>query len=370
MENLASCTRLYRTDGRKPGLGLLLSLGAIFAAAFLLVPAESGFAQGITGSITGTVTDPSGSLIAGATVTVRNLATNFIRTVTTSDAGTYTVPQLLPGSYSVTVNKASYKPYEQKNVTLEIDQVAQINAQLQVGSQTETVEVTTAAPVIQTEDSSVGLVVDSQNIQNIPLNGRLGVMGLIAIAPGVQGAGAQDQLADRGVTPSIGTGSRNAYGGMGNTLDGADNKEVTLQRSEAEIPSLDALEEFKVITTGAPAEFNEPAQVIVVSKSGGNQLHGEALEYNRSKGTGAKTFFGGSLPRPAYERNEFGGNLSGPILIPHLYNGKDRSFFFFAFEGFNLTQSINDNTVQPTVAERAGYFTTPITNPATGEPYP
>jgi hypothetical protein len=346
---------------------------ALFAGLVLLLAliAPSRLqAQGITGSITGTVTDPSGAAVVGATVTVRNPSTNSARTVLTSDVGTYTVTQLLPGVYSVKVDKTAYKTNEQKNITVQIDQVVQVNAQLQIGSQQETVEVTTSAPVIQTEDSSVGLVVDSQNIQNIPLNGRLGVMGLIAIAPGVQGAGAQDQLADRGVTPSIGTGSRNAYGGMGNTLDGADNKEVTLQRSEAEIPSLDALEEFKVITTGAPAEFNEPAQVIVVSKSGSNMIHGEALEYNRSKGTGAKTFFGGALPRPAYERNEFGGNVAGPVLIPHLYNGKDRSFFFLAFEGFHLTQSINDNTAQPTAAMRAGYFTTAITNPATGLPYP
>lgn len=363
--------KLEGNSQRKTGFSFARPAAApLLLVLILLVTASAGFAQGITGSITGTVTDSTGSVVAGATVTVTNVATSLSRTVTTSDIGTYTVTQLLPGAYSVKIDKSGYKPYEQKNITLQIDQLAQINAQLQVGSQEQTIEVTSAAPVIQTEDSSVGLVVSSQNIQNIPLNGRLGVMGLIAIAPGVQAAGAQDQLADRGVTPSIGTGSRNAYGGMGNTLDGADNKEVTLQRSEAEVPSLDALEEFKVITTGAPAEFNEPAQVIVVSKSGGNQLHGEALEYNRSKGTGAKTFFGGSLPRPPYERNEFGGNLAGPIFIPHLYDGKNRSFFFFAFEGFHLTQSINDNTVQPTLAERAGYFTSLITNPTTGQPYP
>jgi hypothetical protein len=358
-------------------------LFATLPLTLALVLAPGALAQGITGSITGTVTDPSGAAIAGATVTTREVETNAVRTVTTSDIGTYTVTQLLPGHYSVKVDKGAYKTYEQKAITIQIDQVVLVNAQLQIGSQKETIEVTTSAPVIQTEDSSVGLVIDSQNIENIPLNGRLGVMGLIAIAPGVQGAGAQDQLADRGVTPSLGTGSRNAYGGMGNTLDGADNKEVTLQRSEAEIPSLDALAEFKVITGGAPAEFNEPAQVIVVSKSGGNQVHGEALEYNRSKGTGAKTFFGGSLPRPPYQRNEYGGNLSGPITIPRLYNGKDRSFFFFAFEGFHLTQSSNLNTQQPTTAMRSGNFSaflaggacatsttgTQLVNPLTGAAY-
>jgi hypothetical protein len=231
------------------------------------------------------------------------------------------------------------------------------------------VEVTTVPPAIQTEDSSVGQVIDSQAIQNTPLNGRLSVMGLIALAPGIQGVGAQDQLATRGLTVAVGTGSRNSYGGMGDTLDGVTNQEVTLQRGEPEVPSLDALSQFKVLSTGAPAEFNQPTQVIVVSASGTNQFHGELLWYNRSKGTSAKQYFNGSQARPAYERNEFGGNFAGPVTIPHLYNGKDRTFFFFAYEGFRLNQSEQVNTKQPTALMRQGIFTelgTSIINPVTG----
>jgi hypothetical protein len=347
-------------------------LCAALLVLFWVVGEPSLFGQGITGSITGTVTDASGAAIAGATVTVRAVETNSIRTATTSSVGTYTVTQLPPGQYNVKIDDAAFKSFQQTGIILEINQVAQINAQLAVGSQQETVEVTGTPPVIQTEDSSVGLVVDSQTILNTPLNGRLSVIGLIALAPGVQGAGAQDQLAVRGVTPSIGTGTRNSYGGFGSTLDGVTNQEVTLQRGEAEIPSLDAIAQFKVITTGAPAEFIQPAQVVVVSKSGTNQLHGGILEYNRSKGTSAKAFFGGALPRPAYERNEYGGNLSGPIFIPKLYDGRDRSFFFFAFEGFRLSQASNANSQQPTTAERSGdfsAFSTPIINPLTGKPF-
>ena len=387
MNHLSETPEFYRKANRTPA-GTSVWKSALLATllfALTLAGHTSAFGQGTTGSITGTVTDPAGAPVPGANVTVTQLATNRVHTVTTSDAGTYTVPELAPGQYSIKVDKTTFKSFEQKSFTLSIDQVAEINAQLTIGSQQETVEVTSTNPVIQTSDSSVGLLVDSQAIQNIPLNGRLGIMGLIAMAPGVQGAGAQDQLADRGITPSIGTGSRNAYGGMGNTLDGADNKEVTLQRSEAEIPPLDAIAEFKVLTTGAPAEFNEPAQVIVVSASGGNQLHGEALEYNRSKGTSAKTYFGRALPRPPYERNEYGGELSGPIVIPHFYHGKDRTFFFFAFEGFHLNQALSLDTQQPTALERQGNFSeflaggpcapssttsTLIYNPATGLPYP
>jgi hypothetical protein len=345
---------------------------ALLAGVLLLTALAmqtSAFGQGITGSITGTVTDASGAAVPNATITVTQTATNAVHTVTTSGVGNFTVTQLPPGQYTVKVDKAGFESYQQKGIDLSIDQVAQINAQLAVGSESQTVEVTSASPAIQTTDSSVGSVIDSQAIQNTPLNGRLGLMGLIALAPGVQAAGAQDQLATRGVTAAIGTGSRNAYGGLGSTLDGVSNTEVTLQRAEPEVPSLDAIAQFKVLSTGAPAEFNQPAQVVVVSASGGNRLHGEALEYNRSKGMGAKTYFGGSTARPPYQRNEYGGNLSGPIFIPRLYDGRNRSFFFAAFEGFHLTQSYSDNTQQPSLLERQGIFTeftTPIINPLTG----
>lgn len=353
---------------------------AVLLGAVMLMPVPDSHAQGITGSIAGTVTDTSGAAVAGATVTIRNLDTNATRSVTTSDIGSYKVTQLQPGRYSVKVEQAGFKSYQTNNLTLQIDQTAMVDARLEIGSEQMTVTVTTSAPVIQAEDSSVGSVIDSKAIQNTPLNGRLSIMGLVALAPGVQGVGAQDQIPVRGLTVAIGTGSRNSYGGVGSTLDGVTNQEVTLQRGEGEVPSLDALSEFKLLTTGAPAEFNQPAQIVVASKSGGNQFHGGAFEYNRSKGTSAKNYFAGALTRPAYQRNEYGGNLSGPIWIPHIYNGKDRSFFFAAYEGFHLTQSLSLNTQQPTTRERAGDFSeflaggvcatsttgTKIVNPSTG----
>ena len=344
-----TCTSPRRTTLRLPALVAMLVL------AFGLL-AHSAAAQGITGSITGTVTDTTGAAIPGATVAITQTATNAVHTLTTSDAGSFTVLQLPPGQYSVRIDKAAFKSFRENRIVLSIDQIAQVNAQLQVGSQGETVEVSSTGPVLQTEDSSVGSVIDSQAIQNTPLNGRLGINGLIALAPGVQGVGAQDQLDTRGLTPAVGTGGRNAYGGIGTTLDGVTNAEVTLQRSEGEVPSLDAIAQFKILTTGAPAEFNQPAQIIVVSASGTNQLHGEGFEFNRSKGTSAKSFFNGSTPRPPYQRNEYGGNLAGPVFIPHLYDGRNRTFFFAAYEGFHLTQSYSLSTQQPTVLERQGNF--------------
>jgi len=348
-----------------------------FAAVLMLVGLpgnQSLLAQGITGTITGIVTDSSGAIVSGAAVTVRNLGTNATRTVTTSDIGSYSVTQLPPGQYSVRADKPGFKTFEDSNVTLQIDQIAQVNASLTAGSQETTVEVTSAAPAIQAEDSSIGLLVDSAAIKNMPLNGRLSLVGLIALSPGVQGTGLQDQVATRGLGVAVGNGSRNStYGGFGNTLDGVTNAEVTLERPEPEVPSLDAIAQFKVLTNGAPAEFNQPAEAVVVSASGTNRFHGEALEYNRSKGTGAKSYFGGGSARPPYERNEYGGNFSGPVAIPHIYNGRDRTFFFAAFEGLKLTQGNTYATQQPTALMRQGNFselldtgTTPNANGAIG----
>lgn len=373
---------------RKRQRRVIALLGGLMFSLFLF-QAYVAYGQGLTGSIAGTVTDSSGATIAGATVTVRQIATNAVHTVISSDVGSYRVPQLPPGIYSVTVEKMGFQVSRQDKITLTIDQVAQIDAKLTVGSDQQTIDVSGEAPVIQTETSSVGLVIDSATIQNTPLNGHVSILGLINLVPGVQDVAAQDQVPVRGVTLAFGTNQRNSYGDVGFTFDGVANEEVELQRAEGEVPPLDALSEFKVITQGAPAEFNQPNQVIVASASGGNALHGEVLEFNRSRGTGAKPYFFGSRSaapvRPPYQRNEYGGNLNGPIYIPHLYNGKDRSFFFASYEGFHLTQSAPVNSTQPTTAERNGDFScflaggscatatapnTVILNPLTKQPFP
>jgi Carboxypeptidase regulatory-like domain len=344
----------------------------LWSFSLVLSLSSLSFGQGTTASITGTITDPGGATIPGAKVTVRNLDTNSTRTITTLDNGYYALTQLPPGRYSLTAEQPSFRPYEQRDIVLQIGQLAEINVQLQLGSEQQKVTVTGNAPSIQTEDSSVGSVVDSATIVNTPLNGRLSIIGLMALAPGIQGAGAQDQIPIYGVTPSIGTGSRNSYGGVGFTVDGAVNLDVGIQRGEGEVPPLDGLAEFKIITSAVPAEFNQPSQVIVVTKSGTNQVHGMVLEFNRVANTAAKSYFAGALPKPQYIRNEFGGNFSGPIFIPKLYHGLNRSFFFFNYEGFRLIQSANVNSQMPTSQERAGNFSGvgAVLDPLTGQPFP
>ena len=143
---------------------------------------------------------------------------------------------------------------------------------------------------------------------------------------------------------------------MGFTLDGAINEDVGIQRGEGEVPPLDGIAEFKVLTSAVPAEFGQPGQVVVVSKGGGNNFHGMLLEFNRIAATAAKSYLAGALPKPKYVRNEFGGNFSGPILIPHVYNGKNRSFVFFNYEGFRLSQTSTVSSQMPTALERSGDF--------------
>src|SRR5580704_13953167 len=153
--------------GHPEGMSLrrFAQVAGVLVVLALVLPLNA-FGQGITGSITGTVVDTSGASVPGATVTVTQIATNSVHTVTTSDVGNYTVTQLPPGQYAVKVDKASFQSYEQKGINLSIDQVVQVNAQLAIGSTNQTIEVTSAGNVIQTEDSSVGSVIDSQAIQN------------------------------------------------------------------------------------------------------------------------------------------------------------------------------------------------------------
>ncbi len=315
-------------------------------------------AQGITGSFAGTVTDPSGAAIPDASIQVTRVETGEVRSVKSSESGSYSIPQLAPGTYTVQVTKAGFGAFEQTGIVLNIDQRIEVNSSLKVGTEQTNLDVSATPTVLQTEDSSVGLVIDASTIQNTPLNSHTNVIGLLQLAPGVQNAGSQDQVPNRGVTPAFGSSQRNAFGDANFSLDGIRNVFITLQRPLAEVPPLDLVGQFKVITNGAPAEFNQPNQVIVVSASGTNKLHGELVEYNRGKGTSAKnySFLGAAAPpRPVYERNEFGGNVTGPILLPG-YNGRNRSFFSFGYERFQLDQAAVKNTIQPTLAMRNGDF--------------
>jgi hypothetical protein len=327
-------------------------------------------AQEVTATMAGTVKDVTGSAVAGAAISVTNVDTNIARTTTSGPAGDYLIALLPPGKYRVTISQAGFKTYERSGVVLEVNEHADIDVALQIGSLNERVEVSGEVPLISTEDSEIGKVIDSQSILQIPLNGRVNIMGLLALAPGIQNAGAQDQVPYYGITPTVAGGSNT--GSISFTLDGMTNQATWIERGLVEYPPLDGIQEFKVITSGATAEFGKPNQVIVVSKSGTNELHGELYEYNRNRILTAKNFFATALSLPAYNRNEYGGNFSGPVMIPHVYSGKNRTFYFMNYEGFNLVQASTSSQAVATQAMRQGNFAglAAITDPLTGSPFP
>jgi hypothetical protein len=199
-------------------------------------------------------------------------------------------------------------------------------------------EVNDVAPVVQSETSSVGNVVDSKQVESMPLNGRTSIFGLMAMAPGVQQAGSNPAIAGA------------AYrGGTGQTVDGVSNDDAIGERLLGQIPSLDSVGEFKVIANAAPAEFGKSAQIIVASKSGANSLHGSLFEFNRNAFMAAKTHEAQKLAKPPFNRNEYGGSLGGPIR-------KNKLFYFGSFEGLRLVQSSTTQLSMPTAALKTGDF--------------
>lgn len=327
------------------------------------------WAQEVTASIYGTVQDPSGAVVPGATVEALEINTKTTRQSKTDSSGAYRIPLLPPGIYTFTVSHAGFKTYRQTGITLQINQHAEIDVTLQVGKIVQQVEVNAAAPLLNTDNAAISKIDDTATIQRMPLNGRLTITGLMALAPGLQNAGSQDQIPAYGISPSIGGTART--NGVGFSLDGVRNDLGWIERGQGEWPPLEGIQEFRVITSNASAEYGNMGQVVVVTKGGSNQLHGTLLEFNRNRFTAAKDFFATSLPLPEYNRNEFGGNISGPVYIPHLYNGKNRTFFMFNYEGFRLKQAHTANTSVPSLMERQGVFTglPTIVDPLTGVAY-
>ncbi len=288
----------------------------------------------------------------------------------TGSQGEYVLTLLRPGKYQLTISHAGFRTHERSNIVLEVNEKANIDVRLEVGQATEKVEVTDQAAPISTESTEVGKVIDNTSISRIPLNGRLNINGLLALAPGIQNAGAQDQVPYYGLTPSAG-GAYN-YAGVGITLDGMAHSILNIERGMTEYPPPDAIQELKVITSGAGAEFGKPNNIVVVTKGGTNELHGGVLEFNRNRVLTAKNFFAEQLPNPAYNRNEFGANLAGPVTIPHLYDGKNRTFFMIDYEGFRLLQATTSSQQVATAAMRQGNFAglATITDPLSGAPFP
>jgi len=327
-------------------------------------------AQETTASISGRLLDATGAVIAGVRVTVTNVETNQALGVTSEPTGNFLAPLLRPGRYRVNASIAGFRTFEQSGIVLEIGQRLSMDITLQVGATEEKVEVTAELPTINTENAVIGKVIDRQSLSQIPLNGRLNIVGLIALAPGIQNAGNQDALPTFGVTPTVAGGSNT--GSVAFSLDGVTNQLAWIERGLGEWPPLDGLQEFKVITSSAPAEYGKANQIVAVTRGGTNEFHGTLLAFNRNRFLAAKNFFATGLPLPQFNRNEFGGNFSGPVLIPKLYSGRSRTFFFYNFEGFRRRQAVTRTAQVATQKMRDGDYTEfrdPINDPLAGAPF-
>jgi hypothetical protein len=349
------------------GRNSMKRLLAMFAVCALI--AAPAFAQVDRATVSGTIKDSGGAVLPGATVTVTNEATNVATTQTTTETGSYLVVNLIPGRYRVDVELAGFKKGSY-SLVLEVGQRARLDAVLEVGALSETVTVRESTPLINSNDASLGAVIPQLQVSNLPLAIR-NWDDLLALVPGVQ----QDRYTEQGGGTSFGrTGGINVHGAraLQNNflLDGVDNnsisenvQELTTQVSR---PSVDAIQEFKVVTSPYSAEYGRSpgAAVSVSTKSGANTIHGTAYEYFRNQSMDAIDFFSkkAGAPKPDNKQNQPGGNIGGPIV-------KDHAFYFVDYEGTRITRGVSRLTRVPTADERAGLFTGTVRDPLTGQAF-
>jgi hypothetical protein len=313
-------------------------------------------AQSTNASVTGYITDPNKAVIIGAKIIVINVDTNVRYEAMTNSVGSYDVNGLAPGPYRIEVEKPGFKTVVQSNVILHVQDTAAINFEMVLGSVSEIVTVTGGGLNINTTDAAVSTIVDRQFVENIPLNGR-SFQSLLTLAPGVaqvpsSGVGSSGEITVNGqrteannftvdgVSVNTGTG---AYAGIqGAGLSGGTPGETALGTTQS-LVSIDALQEFRASTSTYSAEYGRApgGQFSFSTRSGTNSWHGSAYDYFRNAVLDANNWFNnaanpqvGRLPE---RQNDFGGTLGGPIIIPGLYNGKDKTFFFFSYEGLRLT---------------------------------
>lgn len=325
-----------------------------FALIGLLSPCLYGQA---TGSFTGTVSDNSGAVVSGVKVTVTAQATNNSRETTTDETGHYLIPLLGVGQYSIKVEASGFKPAEAKDVRLQIDEHREFDFKLVPASVTTSVEVNATEVAVQTTNPTLGQVITSEEVAELPLNGRDFVQ-LATLTPGVTqetnpnsffNGGPSSEVSARG-TYSLSVGGSRAQS-TDWLLDGNDNNELT-GGGIAILPSIDAIQEFKVLTYNYSAEWGTRAgpTVLVTTKSGSNQLHGSLFEFFRNTKLDAHTYaFGISSPKEQFNLNQFGGALGGPIQ-------KDKTFFFLDYQAKRQRHGIPFTGLIPTPAMMAGDF--------------
>src|SRR5246127_469401 len=326
-----------------------LSCFASLMLAIYGVSAQPASAQLTTGKIVGTVKDRSGAVVPKVPIKALNTETKITRDTVSSDAGSYEILLLPPGQYELSAELAGFKRYVRRPVTVEVNQESRVDVELQIGALSQTVVVAAEPIQVQSTTATLGKVMSEKLIEDLPLNGRnfsdLGLLqtGVAPIQPG------------RGFTQNAYNvnGARDSMNNF--LLDGVANSELegnTLQIK----PAVDALAEFNIQTNLFSAEYgrNSGSVVNAVIKSGTNSFHGALWEFLRNDKLDAKDFFASNVP--PLKRHQFGGDIGGPIL-------KDRSFFFFSYEGFRERRGMTQATTVPNDAHRAGVFGAQTKNP-------
>jgi hypothetical protein len=336
---------------------MIRRISYIFFVLMLWCPLVSG--QTSTATLRGRVRDATGAAVPGATVSVKNNSTGVSVNAITDQSGNYVAPYLLPGQYTLTVEHAGFQKFAQTDISLAVGQQSSLDVALVVGAVNETVTVSEAAPLLDTDSSAVSTTIDNKQVASLPLDGRV-ALGLAALVPGVIPGGGNAGSSIGAVNGSIYlisytpwiSGTRNATNdvlqdgiplGLPNTNAGT----LTMGISG---PTVDALQEFRVFSSTPPAEYGRTGGGVIsyASKSGANQIHGSAFEYARNSVLDANNYFNNRahLARPTFQRNQFGGSFSGPVYIPHIYNGHNRTFFFFDTE---ITRARSADTLTTTV---------------------
>lgn len=329
---------------RRPVLVLL-------AAMFLWAIGWPAYAQGF-GSIVGTVTDSTGAVVPNTQVTATATQTGAQTTVLTNGLGQYTFPSLLPTEYALSVRAVGFERYTQSGITLQANQTATVLIKLQVGVATDTVEVTGDAPQVDTTTGTLSQVVDQARVVDLPLNGR-NAASLVTLVAGVVAAPGNglDQGATKTFPAAVSITANGTHADQQNYLLNGGNNVDEMTNANAPFPFPDALQEFSVQTSNYNAEYGQSAGAVVniVTKSGGNKFHGDLFEFLRNGYFNAKPYF--ATKADALHRDQFGGVIGGPVLIPHLSTGA-RTQFFFGYQHtlYHLNSSQNSATM-PTPAE-------------------
>jgi hypothetical protein len=331
----------------------------------ILLTSGLAYGQSTFGVVLGTVTDPSGAAAAGATVKLTNTGENTIRTVVSKEDGAYEFQNAKPGEYSVEITKPGFRTFAAKGLTLVARQALRVDARLDLGEISQTVEVESTAGVIATDSPAISSNLTPEKVATLPANFRASTnttpYALLQTLPGVQ--------ADNGIGLSI-------QGGLPaqseSSTDGISITALTGNSPNRNLfPSIESIAEIRVQGVGNAAEFGQPGDVTIVTKGGTNDYHGALFWYHQNKAFDARSF--GQNVLPAKVSNNFGGTIGGPVILPKLYNGKNKTFFQFAWESLRYPrQSTVTNTVATTNVKNGNFTTEGVTvrDPLTGQPFP